>query len=155
MPTVQLGQVAATVFEKKVGKKPTDNVFLSQALLHLLKEGNGFRSLDGGRLIEETIEYAENTTFRSYADLETLDTTRIDVFDVARFEWKENGGTMVISNLEKMRRNPLSRRNNLSISLRLLYISRSYSHGAIRLDLGGTTGMKPKSKTNWRVSLPS
>lgn len=103
MPTPSLGQVTATVFEKKVGTKPTDNVFLSQALLYLLKEGNGFRSLDGGRLIEETLEYAENTTFKSYAGLETLDTSEIDVFDAAQFNWKEVAGTIVYSNIEKKR----------------------------------------------------
>ena len=98
-----LGQVVASVLEKVAGSKPEDNVFLSQFLLHSAKKGKGFRQLDGGRLIEETLEYAENTTFKSYSDLETLDTTRIDVFDAARFEWKEVGGTVVISHLEKMR----------------------------------------------------
>ena len=98
-----LGQLIASVLEKVVGDKPTDNVFTSQALLNLLKSGSGFRSLSGGRVIEETLEYAENTTFRSYSDLETLDTTRIDVFDAARFEWKEIGGTVVVSELEKAR----------------------------------------------------
>ena len=37
--------------------------------------------------------------------------------------------TSSFSKREKMRRNPFNRRNSLSISLRLLYISRSYSHG--------------------------
>lgn len=32
-----------------------------------------------------------------------LDTTRVDVFDSARYEWKEVGGTIVFSNLEKLR----------------------------------------------------
>jgi len=113
MPTVNLGQVTATVFEKIVGKKPEDNVFTSQALLFLLKRNGGFRALDGGRLIEETLEYAENTTFRSYSDLETLDTTRVDVFDSARFDWKEVGGTIVISNLEKKRAQGRSAKINL------------------------------------------
>ena len=103
MADPQLGQLVASVLEKVVGDKPTDNVFTSQALLNLLKSGSGFRSLSGGRVIEETLEYAENTTFKSYSDLETLDTTRIDVFDAARFEWKEIGGTVVISELEKAR----------------------------------------------------
>ncbi len=103
MPTVQLGQVAASVFEKIAGSGPEDNVFTSQFLLYMLKRGKGFRKLDGGQLIEESIEYAENSTFKSYSDLETLDTTRIDVFDAARFSWKEVGGTIVFSNLEKLR----------------------------------------------------
>ena len=37
--------------------------------------------------------------------------------------------TSSFSKREKMRRNPFNRRNSLSISLRLLYTSRSYSHG--------------------------
>ncbi len=102
MPTVNLGEAAALAFEKVAGKGPTDNVFTSQALLYLLKKGGGFRSLDGGRVIEESIEYAENTTFRSYSDLEALDTTRVEVVDAARFEWKEVGGTIVFSNREKL-----------------------------------------------------
>lgn len=103
MPTVNLGQVTASVFEKIAGASPEDNVFTSQFLLYMLKKGKAFRRLDGGRLIEETLEYAENSTFRSYSDLETLDTTRNDVLDAARFDWKEIGGTIVYSNLEKMR----------------------------------------------------
>lgn len=113
MPTVNLGQVAATVFEKITGKKPTDNIFTSQALLFLLKNGGGFEEEDGGRLIEETLEYAENTTFRSYSDLETLDTTRVDVIDCARYDWKEVGGTIVFSNLEKKRAQGRSQKINL------------------------------------------
>ena len=40
--------------------------------------------------------------------------------------------TSSFSNREKMRRNPFSRGNNRSTSLRRLYISRSYSTGADR-----------------------
>ena len=82
---------------------PTDNIFTSQALLYLLNE-NGFKeSADGGRLFEFPIEYATNTTFKSYGELEVLDTTRIDVFDAARFEQKIFGGTVTYSDLEQLR----------------------------------------------------
>ena len=111
-----LGQLVASVLEKVMGSKPTDNVFTSQALLNLLKSGNGFKSVDGGRVIEETLEYAENTTFKSYSDLETLDTTRIDVFDCARFDWKEIGGTVVISELERARASGSSEKFDLVTS---------------------------------------
>ncbi len=63
--------------------------------------------------------------------------------------------TSSFSNLEKMRRNPFSLRKSRSTSLRFLYSSRSYSHGSSRLDLGGTTGIMPRSSTSCRVSLPS
>ena len=103
MPDPNLGQVTASVFERVVRRKPEDNVFGSWALLNLLKNGGSFEKESGGRLIEETLMYAENTTMRSYSDLETLDTTRVDVFDAARFDWKEIAGTIVYSELEKAR----------------------------------------------------
>lgn len=103
MPDPSIGQITASVFERVVARKPEDNVFLSQALLYFIKNGGGFSAQPGGSLIEETLEYAENTTFKSYSDLETLDTTRIDVFDAARFNWKEIAGTCVYSELEKAR----------------------------------------------------
>lgn len=44
-------------------------------------------------------------------------------------------------NREKMRPDPLKRRNKHSTSWRRLYISRSYSQGSTRVRSGGTTGM--------------
>lgn len=102
MAIVNLGQGAATTFELVTKRDPADNVFTSQALLNLIKGGKGFKKADGGSVIEESVEYAENTTFRSYGDLDILDTTRVDVFDAARFEWKQPScGTIVFSELEK------------------------------------------------------
>jgi hypothetical protein len=99
-----LGQGTATTFELSTSREPADNIFTSQALLNLIKRGKGFKKESGGSVIEEPIEYTENTTFRSYSELETLDTTRVDVFDAARFEWKQPVcGTIVFSELEKLK----------------------------------------------------
>ncbi len=103
MADPNVGEVTATVFERVVARDPADNVFNSQLLLNILKENDGFSQEPGGALIEETLMYAENTTFKSYSDLETLDTTRIPVFDAARFNWKEVAGTIVYSELEQAR----------------------------------------------------
>jgi len=100
---VNLGQLVATVAEKVIGEKPADNIFTSQTLLAMLKENGGFKQVDGGRLIELGVIYQENSTFKSYSDLETLDTARQDFIDAARYEWKEIGGTSVISELELAR----------------------------------------------------
>lgn len=97
------GQEIASAWEAKVGTKPTDNVHNSYWLLYLWSQGggDGFVSKDGGRKLEISIEYALNTTFKSYDDLETLDTTRIPVFDCVQYDWKQVAGTMVISEKEK------------------------------------------------------
>jgi hypothetical protein len=103
MADVNLGQVAATVWERKFGKKPSDAIFNSRALFFLLQDGGFKQKAAGGRLFEEGVEYAENTTFKSYGELETLDTTRIDVFDAAQFSPKICAGTVVYSELERLR----------------------------------------------------
>jgi hypothetical protein len=103
MPEPNQGQLIASAWEKVIGKEPNDNIFTSRALFYALGE-DGFKSeADGGRLIEFSLEYAENSTFKSYDELETLDTTRINVFDCARYEWKTHAGTVVFSDLEKLR----------------------------------------------------
>ncbi len=114
MPDPNLGQVTATVWEQVIGKTPNDNIFNSRAFFYSLagggnpglKKGVGFEGRDaaaGGRVFDFTLEYAENTTFRSYSEMEQLDTTRIDVFDAARYEWKISAGTVVWSDLEELR----------------------------------------------------
>lgn len=104
MAVPNIGQGAATTFELSTSRDPEDNVFTSQRLLSIIKGGKGFKKETGGALVEEPIEYAENTTFRSYGELDTLDTTRVDVFDAARFDWKQPScGTIVFSELEKLK----------------------------------------------------
>lgn len=103
MADPNLGQVAASAFEAVVGKKPTDNIFQSRAFFEALGK-DGFREeVPGGRLFEMDLEYAENASFKSYGEMETLDTTRYDVFDAARYEQKVCAGTIVYSELEKLR----------------------------------------------------
>src|SRR5690349_23768885 len=80
-----------------------------------------------------------NTT-KSFDDEGEID--EADKHHVEFFESREN------------RRNPFRRRNSRSISLRRLYIARSYSHALTRLLLGGTTGMKFRSSASCRVSSP-
>lgn len=103
MVDVNIGEVAATVWERKFGGKPTDNIFNSRAFFFSLGE-DGFRQeANGGRVFEHGIEYAENTNFHSYGEMDELDTTRIAVFDAARFDQKICAGTVVISELERLR----------------------------------------------------
>ena len=98
-----IGEVAASVFEKKFGKKPTDNIFLSRALFYFLGEEGFKEKADGGRLYEWDIEYAENTTHQMQGEMDTIDTTRIQVFDAVRFNIKIAAGTVTYSNLEELR----------------------------------------------------
>jgi len=102
MAVPNLGQIAATTFERVTSRNPADNVFTSQQLLKFIQGGNGFKKEPGGRLFEEPLMYSENSSFRSYSETEVLDTTRYDVFDSARFDIVQPVcGTIVFSELEK------------------------------------------------------
>lgn len=103
MADVNIGQVAATAWEYIHGDGPTDQIFTSQALLYLLREGGYDEYADGGRLFEYPIEYAINPTFKSMGEMENIDTTRADVFDAARYDQKIFGGSVVFSDLEDLR----------------------------------------------------
>lgn len=103
MADVNQGQLIASAWEKVIGSTPNDNIFTSRALFYALGEKGFKEEADGGRLIEFPVEFAENSTFKSYDEMETLDTTRINVFDCARYEWKTHAGTVVFSDLEKLR----------------------------------------------------
>lgn len=97
------GQLIASAWENVIGREPNDNIFTSRALFYALGEKGFKEEADGGRQIEFTLEYAENPTFKSYDELEILDTTRVNVFDCARYSWKTHAGTVVFSDLEKLR----------------------------------------------------
>lgn len=103
MPDPNQGQVASVAWEYLMTDGPVDQIFTSQALLYLLKDGGYMEYAEGGRLFEVSVEYAENVTFRSVGEMETLDTSRIDVYDSARYEQKIFAGTVVFSDLEVLR----------------------------------------------------
>lgn len=103
MADPNLGQITATVWNNKLNKKPANNIFTSEALFYLLGEEGFKQKASGGANFEYTVEYAKNTTFKSYGELDLLDVTRVDVFDAATFSPKIAAGTVVISELERLR----------------------------------------------------
>lgn len=103
MADVNIGELVASTLEKRFGGKPTDNIFTSRAFFYSMGK-NGFKeSADGGRLFEYGVEFAENTNFHSYGEFDQLDTTRIVIWDAARFDQKICAGTVVVSTLEELR----------------------------------------------------
>lgn len=94
------GVTIAASWNALVNDKPEDNIHEDYWILNRLKEGEGFLSVDGGDVITASLEYATNGTVAWYSDLETISTTRQDVFDRAEYSWKEIAGTVVQSELE-------------------------------------------------------
>ena len=104
MAAPNVGELIASTWPRLVTDKPEDQVFGDRWLFDQFTTKNGgLKKLDGGSPIEVSVEYATNTTFRSYADMETLDIQRIDVFDAAQYEWKEHSGTITYSLIEEFK----------------------------------------------------
>lgn len=94
------GQTVAAAWEDYVKTDPADQVFNYFWLLENMKEGESFRKGNGDP-ITGTIEYAQNTTVKDMSELETLDVTRVDVFDRYEYAWKFTGGLIVMSEFER------------------------------------------------------
>jgi hypothetical protein len=97
---VNRGQLVAAAWEDYVKTDPEEQIFNFFWLLENLRAGNSFRK-GAGDPITGTIEYATNTTVKAMSELETLDVTRIDVFDRYEYAWKFVGGDIVMSEFEK------------------------------------------------------
>lgn len=148
-----IGQVASVAWEYVHGDGPVDNVFTSQALLYLLREGGYDEYADGGRLFEYTVEHRVNSTFKSVAELEVLDTTRIDVFDSARYEQKIFAGTVVFSNLEELR-NAVQNRKIDVVKGKLKNATNSAMEGLDGMLFGDGTGNSGKDMDGLLKTVP-
>lgn len=95
------GQIVAAAWEDYVNTNPQDQVFNYFWLLENLRVGNSFTK-GAGDPIAGTIEYSTNTTVKSMAELESIDVTRVDVFDRFEYAWKFMGGLIVMSEFEKL-----------------------------------------------------
>lgn len=94
------GQTVAVAWEDYVKTDPVEQIFNYFWLLENLKAGQSFRKGNGDP-ITGTIEYAENTTVKSMSEMESLDVTRVDVYDRYEYAWKFVGGLIVMSEFEK------------------------------------------------------
>ena len=100
MPVPNDGVTIAASWNALVKDKPEDQIFEDYFFLDQMKQGEAFKSIDGGDVITGSLEYTTNQTVQWYSDLETLSTTRQDVFDRFEFTHKEIAGTVVQSELE-------------------------------------------------------
>ena len=122
----QLDRITLALADLDAASKPSD-VDLPGYRLHPLRgdlEGLWSISTSGNWRI--TFRFEDGNVYD--VDLGRVHTKR-SISKMSVNEMNPRNITSSFSKREKMRRNPFNRRNSLSISLRLLYISRSYSHG--------------------------
>ena len=99
MANASYTEIITTTLRKR-NKQLADNVSNSNAALAILNERGKIRTVSGGHVIVEELEYAENATFMYYSGYEALDISPSDVFSAAEFDWKQAAVNVSASGLE-------------------------------------------------------
>jgi hypothetical protein len=99
MPNPNWTEIITTTLESR-NKEFADNVTNNNALLARLNQKGNVRTVSGGNVIAEELEYAENSTFQFYTGYEVLDISPSDVFTAAEFPWKQGSVNVSASGLE-------------------------------------------------------
>jgi hypothetical protein len=100
--TVYYDALLSTTLDAYVGGGTMfDNIFKDSAFLAYLRLSDAIDKQDGGERIRAPLMYEKNSTIKSYAGEEVLDTTLQDGMTTAFYEWRELGGTIGITRKEE------------------------------------------------------
>lgn len=94
-----IAEIITTTIQSRT-RQLADNVANSNALLAKLAAKGRIKTVSGGDVIYQELEYAENATFAMYTGYDTLDTTASVVLSAAEYGWKQASVQVVASGLE-------------------------------------------------------
>lgn len=96
--------------------KLKDNVSDSHPVLVAMEKYDGMVSADGGRTIIEEMAYAQNGSVGWYVGNEEFDSSTNPTMTSAEYQWKQLGGSVFITGLEKRQNNGKEQYINLVTS---------------------------------------
>jgi hypothetical protein len=102
MAPPNITELATTTLEARSGEI-ADNVTRNSALLMRMNERGNVDPLDGGEVIYEELQYAENSNGAWYAGYDTLQVAAQSVITSASFDWKQLACPIIISGAEKLK----------------------------------------------------
>jgi hypothetical protein len=154
MANPNMGQLLASTWKRVVTENPADQIFRDVWLFNRLNSANGgLKKLDGGEQIEVSLEYAVNTTFKSYSDMEGLDVYKVEVFDAATFDWKEHAGTVVTSWIEEFKNGGKSKKFDI-LERKIDNAIKSAKRSINTMLFGDGTGNSSKDWHGLRMLIP-
>lgn len=111
-----IGDLITTTLRNRT-RKLADNVTRNNAILReLSKRGMGFLPFDGGRVIDQEINYANNSNATWYAGYETVAINPQETFSMAEFDMKLLAVAVSISGEEQLKNSGAERSINLVAS---------------------------------------
>lgn len=100
-PNSSWTDVITTTIQSRT-KKLSDNVTNNTAILSRMKEKGKIRTVSGGDVIAQELEFSESTNFMWYSGYETLSIAAQELFTAAQFAWKQAAVSVTISGLEML-----------------------------------------------------
>jgi hypothetical protein len=100
-PNTSWTDIITTTIQSR-SKKLADNVSNNTAILQRLKARGKIRTVSGGNVIAQELEYAENSNFMWYSGYEQLGISAQELFTAAEFAWKQAAVAVTISGLEML-----------------------------------------------------
>jgi len=101
MASPNIAELIVTALKANYSGKFSDNVGKGNLLLMKMRKRGNVRLLDGGTVIAENLEYAENSTAQRYSGYQPLDIAASDVLTQAEFEWKQAAVNVTVSGREE------------------------------------------------------
>lgn len=101
-PNPNLTELITTTIQARRGEL-ADNVTKHAALLMRLEEKGNIDPLDGGDVILEELQYAENGNADWYSGADTLQVAAQSVISAASFDWKQLAAAITITGDEKLK----------------------------------------------------
>jgi hypothetical protein len=114
MPSPNLSEIITTTIENR-SRTLADNVSDNSPLLFRLNRKGNVRPFDGGHVILEELEYAENSTFKYYQGYEPLNISPSDVMTAAEYPIKQAAVAVSVSGLEQLQNSGKERMINLVV----------------------------------------
>jgi len=92
----------ATTTLQAIRREIADNIFKANGTTFFLLANGRVELASGGKRIDEPLNYAVNTTVKSYSGYDALDVTPTEEFTSAQYNWKQFAGSISIAGLEEL-----------------------------------------------------
>jgi len=111
-----IGDLLTTTLRNRTHKLADDVTDNNAILLYLSKRSTGLLPFDGGRVIDQEMDYAENTNATWYSGYETVAINPQETFTMAEFDIKQLMVAVSVSGLEQLQNAGAERSINLVAS---------------------------------------
>lgn len=138
MPNPNFDAIVTTTL-RNYRTKLADNVSDNIPFLKMMRMKDRQRVLDGGSIITEELLYGENTTVTSFEGLDTISLARQEGITAAEYNWKQVGGSVVMSSRDKARNSGRSEIINL-LEARMMQTEMTISNQVAVMLFGDGTG---------------